>query len=166
MTEKHLHRKKAIVGKEVEVFGDLKKHKLPGNIAFDPADIGEFGKPLKPHHHKAAIKKVHKHVLGLGAIIPQKISHPGKVPRNIGLYGAKEGSPEWYKEMDVLVKRYTGWDSLKHMCANRPTLRVSKGHSNLEASAIYMLRDAYKFVTGRESHPEENWDAHAKNKRR
>jgi len=123
--------------------------------------IGEFDKPLKSHHHKSAIKKAYKHIVGTKPV-KQKIVYPGTVPRNIGLYGevnpAEAGSPEWYSEMDVLVKRYTGWDSLKHMCANRPTLRVSKGHSNLEASAIYVLRDAYKFVTGRESHPEENWD--------
>jgi hypothetical protein len=162
MTEKHLHRKKAIVGKEVEVFGDLHKRNLPDNIPFNPADIGEFGKVLKPQHHKAAIKKVHKHVLGLGTVIPQKVSRPGKVPRNIGLYGAKEGSPEWYKEMDQIVKRWTGWDSLKHMCLHTPTLRVTKGASANESQAIYMMRAAYKYVTGKEAFPAENWDVSRK----
>ena len=166
MPEKHLHRKKAIVGKEVEVFGDLKRHKLPDNIGFDPEDIGEFGKELKHHHHKAAVKKVYKHVIGLDTIIPQKVSHPGKVPRNIGLFGGKEGSPDWYREMDKIVKKWTGWSSLKEMCANRPTLRVSKHHSANESQAIYMMRDAYKFVTGREAYPEENWDEYALAKKR
>lgn len=162
MAVKHLHRKRKIVGKEVEVFGDLKKHKLPDNIAFDPEDIGEFGKELKPHHHKAAIKKVHKHVIGLSTIIPQKVSRPGKVPRNIGLFGgvnpAEAGSPGWYREMDKIVKRWTGWDSLRHMCMHTPTLRVTKHTSANESQAIYMMRAAYKFVTGKEAFPAENWD--------
>jgi hypothetical protein len=158
MAETHLHRKKAITEKETEYFGNTRKRNLPDNIAFNPSDIGEFGKVIKPHHHKSAIKKVHKHVLGLGTVIPQKGSHPGKVPRNIGLYGAKEGSPEWYKEMDKIVRDHTGWDSLRHMCLHTPTLRVTKNASANESQAIYMMRAAYKFVTGKEAFPAENWD--------
>jgi hypothetical protein len=44
MPEKHLHRKKAITEKETEFFGDTHKRHLPGNITFNPEDIGEFGK--------------------------------------------------------------------------------------------------------------------------
>jgi hypothetical protein len=158
MTATHLHRKKKIVGKEVEMFGTLTERNLPENMNFDPVEIGEFGKVLKPKHHRSAIKKVHKHVIGLGTIIPQKTSHPGTVPRNIGLFGAKEGSPGWYQEMDKIVRKHTGWDSLKHMCLHTPTLMVSKGASANESQAIYMMRAAYKFVTGREAYPAENWD--------
>lgn len=158
MTAEHLHRKKKIVDKEEEYFGTVTERKLPGNIGYKSSEIGEFGKHILPKHHKAAIKRVHKHVLGLGTIIPQKVSHPGTIPRNIGLFGAKEGSPEWYHEMDKIVRKYTGWDSLKHMCLHYPTLMVSKGSSADTSQAIYMMRAAYKFVTGKEAFPAENWD--------
>jgi hypothetical protein len=166
MPAKHLHRKKAIVTKEEEYFGTLTERHLPGNVGYNPEDIGEFGKELKHHHHKSAIKKVHKHVIGLGTIIPQKISRPGTVPRNIGLFGGKEGSPEWYREMDRIVRKYTGWDSLIQMCRNYPTLMVSKGSSADSSQAIYMMRAAYKFVTGREAYPTENWDLSRKRRKK
>ena len=240
MTTTHLYRNKKIVEKETEFFGDTHKRNLPGNIAFNPIDIGEFGKERRPQrpktyaqkladkqklereaaahrkdrghggykratvksevvgmfgnsnpvnptnvdntedigefgkhilpkHHKAAIKKVHKHVLGLDRIIPQKISHPGIVPRNIGMFGSVNptgaGSLDWYREMDKIVKKHTGWDSLRQMCLNYPTLMVSKGSTANESQAIYMMRAAYKFVTGREAFPAENWDL-SKRKRR
>jgi hypothetical protein len=157
MPATHLHRKKAIVTKEEEYFGTIQERHLPSNVGYNPEDIGEFGKVLKHHHHKSAIKKVHKHVIGIKSMT-QKLSHPGTVPRNIGLFGAKEGSPEWYREMDKIVKKHTGWDSLKHMCTGYPTLMVSKGSSADTSQAIYMMRAAYKFVTGREAFPAENWD--------
>jgi len=68
------------------------------------------------------------------------------------------GSPEWEREMNRLVKKYTGWDSLAHMCRNSPTLRVSKFDSEGNAHAIRELRKAYEFVTGRVPFPQENWD--------
>lgn len=67
-------------------------------------------------------------------------------------------SPAYEKEMDKIVKKYTGWDSLQHMCLHTPTLMVSKGASANESQAIYMMREAYRAVTGKEAHPAENWD--------
>ena len=33
----------------------------------------------------------------------------------------------YVNQMDKIVRRYTGWDSLAHMCLHTPTLRWSKG---------------------------------------
>jgi hypothetical protein len=65
---------------------------------------------------------------------------------------------DWYEFVDGLVKKYTGWDSLKKMCLNSPTLRVSKHTSKNEAEAICIMRQAYKTLTGKEAYPQENWD--------
>jgi hypothetical protein len=63
------------------------------------------------------------------------------------------GSPGWKILMDAIVTYWTGWESLDQMCANNPTLMVSKHSSDLERVAIHKMRAAYKFVNGREAYP-------------
>lgn len=75
------------------------------------------------------------------------------------------GSPEWHQQMNKLVRKWTGWDSLDHMCRGSPTLRVSAHASDAEAEAIREMRKAFKFITGREAHPQQNWDMKAKKPR-
>ena len=74
--------------------------------------VGRFGKLLKPHHHKAVAKTVHKHVIGTKPHKQIKIS-PGTVPRNIGLYGKKltlndEDRSQWVSNDEGL---YNWWRS-------------------------------------------------------
>ena len=44
--------------KEEEWFGDRHTHKLPDNIRFDPADIGEYGRIIKPQKQKTYAQKM------------------------------------------------------------------------------------------------------------
>ena len=44
MPAKKLSPRKQMAKKEEDMFGDKHVHKLPGNINFDAADIGEYGK--------------------------------------------------------------------------------------------------------------------------
>jgi len=44
MPAKKLSPRKQMAKKEEDMFGDKHVHHLPGNIHFDPADIGEYGK--------------------------------------------------------------------------------------------------------------------------
>jgi hypothetical protein len=66
-------------------------------------------------------------------------------------------NPGYVKTMDILVKKYTGWDSLHHMCLHTPTLRWHKGMSKVEKAAIEEMRTAYKLVTGHEAFPATGW---------
>lgn len=63
------------------------------------------------------------------------------------------GTREWFAQLDALVRFWTGWDSLREMCANNPTLRVSKHSTIPEQEAILAMRAAYKFVNGRDAYP-------------
>jgi hypothetical protein len=54
-------------------------------------------------------------------------------------------------KIDALVRLYTGFDSLKHMCKCNPTLRAPPGASDREKKAFAQLRKAYKRVTGKEA---------------
>jgi hypothetical protein len=67
--------------------------------------------------------------------------------------GVMVGTASWYSHMDDVVRYWTGWESLREMCANNPTLAVTKNSNENEAAAIREMRDAYKFVNGREAYP-------------
>ena len=57
------------------------------------------------------------------------------------------------KYAERIVKEYTGWDNLAHMCRNYPTLRVDrKGNSRaakMERMRMQHLREFYAIITGR-----------------
>lgn len=65
----------------------------------------------------------------------------------------KVGTAAWYDKIEAIVQWYTGWDNLADMCRNNPTLVITENTSDHEALAITALREAYKFVNGREAYP-------------
>lgn len=68
--------------------------------------------------------------------------------------GLELGSPEWVAAMDALVRKETGWDSLDEMCRNSPTLRPYDG-SLKQLAICVQLREAFRFVTGREAYGDD-----------
>jgi hypothetical protein len=72
--------------------------------------VGKFGKEIKHHHHKTAIKKAHTHIIGTKPH-KQKVVSAGIVPRNIEIYGKKltlndEDREQWVSNDEGL---YSCW---------------------------------------------------------
>jgi hypothetical protein len=140
-------------------------HKL---INADPIrSVGKIGKDLDPDFRRHLIKAQKSFIKDQKAdLAERKRWFAGMASRTRSIMdivpGSKEekgiGSAKWYKHMDEVVRKWTGWDSFMHMCRGSPTLRVSEHASPAEATAIREMRTAYRYVTGKEAPPLTNWD--------
>jgi len=108
-------------------------HRFDGDFVWDGYEIVELEKP--------APKKMNSPVLTCKRM-------PESWPA-----GVMMGTAAWYTHMDEVVRYWTGWESLREMCANNPTLAITKNSSEDEAAAIREMREAYKLVNGREAYP-------------